>query len=590
MEIKKVAIYARVSTEEQASEGYSISAQLQTLRQYANLYGWEISNEYVDEGISGKSIKGRPAMQRLVADIDKGKFQAVLVWKISRLSRNMLDTLVLLDQFEENDVKFISYSENFDTGSPIGRLVVQLMASIAEMERNTLSENVKLGMTQRAKEGSWNGGLVFGYDSVEKELLINQKEAAIVTLIFKKYSEGKGLKAIANSLNKAGYKTKHDRYFSINGIATILDNPVYIGKIRWLQVENWDKRRRKGKNPTPIIVDGKHEPIIANELWSVVQARRQSKSFKQRQSNEPFLLSSILRCPDCGQGMVPSITTSTRKDGSKHKHRYYVCSNFHNKGSSACKANSIRAYEAEESVINRLEDFLSDSKLYINTIESLNKQTVQSTIQNQHELEKFEQQLIKVNTMQEKYMEAFEQNLFPIAILQERLQKLSIEKKGLEQKKNELSVQLSSSDSKVIPPDVIRHLLEKYLGIFKESSREKKKQLFQLLLNNITIKHSDGRSRIVDKIELDFDFSEVNLSKTFTLIHILYLGSDNTEKNSTSNPDLKDKTPPYLQLFLPLFMVRFPPINPKRSINLLQQYQPHQLMRKRHLREGKTII
>lgn len=75
MEIKKVAIYARVSTEEQASEGYSISAQLQTLRQYANLYGWEISNEYVDEGISGKSIKGRPAMQRLVADIDKGNFK-----------------------------------------------------------------------------------------------------------------------------------------------------------------------------------------------------------------------------------------------------------------------------------------------------------------------------------------------------------------------------------------------------------------------------------------------------------------------------------------------------------------------------------
>lgn len=268
-------------------------------------------------------------------------------------------------------------------------------------------------------------------------------------------------------------------------------------------------------------------------------------------------------------------------------HRYYVCSNFHNKGSSACKANSIRAYEAEESVINRLKDFLADSKLYINTIESLNKKTVQSTIHNQHELEKFVQQLIKVNTMQEKYMEAFEQNLFPTAILQERLQKLSIEKKGLEQKKNELSIQLSSSDSKVIPPDVIRHLLEKFLGIFKQSSREKKKQLFQLLLNNITIKHSNGRSRTVDKIELDFDFSEVNLSKTFTLIHILYLDS---EESSTSNPDLNDKMPPYLQLFLPLFMIRFPPINPKRPINLLHQNQPHQLMGKCHLTKRQLII
>lgn len=102
----------------------------------------------------------------------------------------MLDTLVLLNKFEENDIKikFISYSENFDTGSPIGRLVVQLTASIAEMERNTLYENVKLGMTQRAKEGSWNGGIVFEYESFEKELIVNPNEAKVVRCIFSMYS------------------------------------------------------------------------------------------------------------------------------------------------------------------------------------------------------------------------------------------------------------------------------------------------------------------------------------------------------------------------------------------------------------------
>ncbi|WP_234879669.1 recombinase family protein [Bacillus altitudinis] len=269
-QVKNVAIYCRVSTEEQSTEGYSISAQLHTLRQYADMYNMTVVEEYVDEGISGKNIKGRPAMQRLVSDVPKGKFQAVLVWKISRLSRNMLDTLVLLDQFEKNSIKFISYSENFDTGSPIGRLVVQLMASIAEMERNTLSENVKLGMTQRAREGLWNGGIILGYDSIKKELLINEEEAKIVQLIFTLYAEGKGLKAIANHINKSGYLTKRGKHFSINGIATILDNHVYIGKIRWLQVENWDTQRRKGKNPNPLLVDGKHQPIISQELWSVV--------------------------------------------------------------------------------------------------------------------------------------------------------------------------------------------------------------------------------------------------------------------------------------------------------------------------------
>ncbi|SEP61398.1 site-specific DNA recombinase [Virgibacillus subterraneus] len=577
-EIKSVALYCRVSTEEQASEGYSISAQLQTLRQYTSLYGWHIAEEYVDEGISGKDIKGRPAMQRLIADIDKEKFQAVLVWKISRLSRNMLDTLVLLDNFEEYDVKFISYSENFDTSSPIGKLVVQLMASIAEMERNTLSENVKLGMTQRAKEGSWNGGVVFGYDSIEKELIFNSQEADIVQLIFNLYAEGKGLKAIANYLNKAGYRTKRRKHFSINGIATILDNPIYNGKIRWLQVENWDKKRRRGKNANPIVVDGKHDAIISDELWNIVQARRQSKSFKQRQSQEPFLLSSILRCPTCGQGMVPSITTHILKDGSKRKHRYYICSVFHNKGSSACKANSIKAYDAEDAVINRITEFLNDSAGFSQTIQSINKDTVQLNVNLKEQLKKIKTELKEANTMQEKYMEAFEQNLFPVSILQERLQKLAKSKNDLEQKKNELSIQLSSSDTKIIPPDVVRHLLEKYVDEFQQSSREKKKQLLQLLLNKISIKHLDGRFRTMDKIELDFDFSEVNLSKTFTLIHILYLESDYSKENS----DSKDKMPPYLQIFLPLFMVRFLPINPKPPINLLQQYKSHHLVRKCH--------
>jgi site-specific DNA recombinase len=505
-EIKSIAIYCRVSTEEQASEGYSIAAQLQTLRQYTSLYGWNIAEEYVDEGISGKDIKGRPAMQRLIADVDKDKFQAVLVWKISRLSRNMLDTLVLLDKFEEYDVKFISYSENFDTSSPIGKLVVQLMASIAEMERNTLSENVKLGMTQRAKEGSWNGGVVFGYDSVEKELIINPKEAEIVQLIFTLYSEGKGLKAIANHVNKAGYRTKRKRHFSINGIATILDNPIYNGKIRWLQVENWDKKRRRGKNANPIVVEGKHEAIIPDELWNIVQARRQSKSFKSRQSQEPFLLSGIIRCPDCGQGMVPSITTYTRKDGSKRKHRYYVCSVFHNKGSSACKANSIKAYYAEDAVINRITEFLNDSVSFNETIENINKGTVQSNIKLNDQLENIEKELNETNELQEKYMKAFEQNLFPVSILQERLQKLAKSKNDLDQKKNELSIKLSSSDTKVIPAEVVKQLLEKYVHVFNQSTREMKKQLFQLLVNKITIKIQD-RSRSVDKIDLDFDFS-----------------------------------------------------------------------------------
>ncbi|WP_246187594.1 recombinase family protein [Ornithinibacillus caprae] len=570
-EIKKVAIYCRVSTEEQASEGYSIDAQLDLLRQYAKLYGWKVGHEYIDEGISGKSIKGRPAMQRLVSDIENEEFQAVLVWKISRLSRNMLDTLVLLDKFEKYNVKFISYSENFDTGSPIGRLVLQLMASIAEMERNTLSENVKLGMKQRALQGEWNGGIVFGYDSIEKELIINQQEAKVIQLIFDQYAKGKGLKAIANYVNKQGYRTKKDRYFSINGIATILDNPVYNGKISWLKVENWDTKRRKGKNPNPILVEGKHEPIINDELWNIVQTRRKSKSFKQRQSNEPFLLSSVLRCPDCGQGMVPSITTYTRKDGTKRKHRYYVCSDFHNKGSSACRANSIKAYFAENTTIEKIQEVINNKEDFALKVNSLNKDSVNSTKEIQLELENIDKRIMELKELQDKYFEAYEQNLFPVDILQERLKDVSDEKSMLEQRKSELSTKLSSTDTKVIQPELLDILLTKFIETYKRSSRNKQKQLLQLLIENINITLTKDKTRVVDKIELDFDFSEVNISKTFALIHLLYLETDEEGIILPQTTVSNDKLPPYLQQFLPLFMVRFPPIYPKPPINLLQQ-------------------
>ncbi|WP_234879670.1 zinc ribbon domain-containing protein [Bacillus altitudinis] len=126
--------------------------------------------------------------------------------------------------------------------------------------------------------------------------------------------------------------------------------------------------------------------------------------------------------------MVPGITTSTRKDGSKRKHRYYVCGAFHNKGSKVCRANSTKAYTAEDAVIERIIALLDNDIVFTRTIDAINNQSVQSNIQRKNELEQLEEQLLEINSLEEKYMEAFEQNLFPISILQERLQKVSNQK------------------------------------------------------------------------------------------------------------------------------------------------------------------
>ena len=149
----KAALYARVSTEEQAKEGYSIAAQISEIKKYAEQHGYEIVDEYVDEGASGKSIEGRPQMKRLLKDASQQKFGVVIIYKIDRLARKLKDALEISEILEKNNVNLISLNEKFDTTTAFGRTAFQMICSFAELERNNIVERVKLGMEQRAKEG-----------------------------------------------------------------------------------------------------------------------------------------------------------------------------------------------------------------------------------------------------------------------------------------------------------------------------------------------------------------------------------------------------------------------------------------------------
>jgi site-specific DNA recombinase len=276
----RAAIYVRVSTEEQANEGFSIQAQLADLHRYAEILNMEIVELYVDEGYSGKSIEGRPHMQRLLKDSRQGKFNVVLVYRIDRLARKLKDALEINDELERNGVQLVSINENIDTTTPMGKMVFQMVGSIAEMERNTIVGRVKMGMTERAKQGKFNGGICLGYDSVNKTLVVIEAEATIVREIFNLAEQGFGYKAIVGHLNSMGYKTKKGNTFSANGVKDILSNPIYIGKIRFNQKENWSEKRRKSQNNEYILVDGEHEAIISEEQWERVQNLRKKRSYK----------------------------------------------------------------------------------------------------------------------------------------------------------------------------------------------------------------------------------------------------------------------------------------------------------------------
>lgn len=370
----RAAIYARVSTEEQATQGFSIAAQLEELGRYAEFQNLEIVGQYVDEGASGKSISGRIEMKRLLKDVQKGRFDYVLFYKLDRIARDLKDALEISDILDQNNVKMYVHVEKIDTSTSSGKMYFQIMGSVAEFERNTIVDRVKMGMTQRAREGNFNGGQCLGYDNVEKSLVINEDEAAIVREIFCLSEQGLGYKAIVSRINSKGYRTKRGNLFSVNAIKQILDNPMYIGKIRFNQVEFWTEKRRKGTNPNHLLADGIHKPIIDLDQWKRVQNLRKKRSYKPTRSDEPFILTGLLKCPVCGSGMV----AGRSKGAMGISYRYYVCGEHHNKGKAACSANSIRADTAEQQVMHRLSSLVSSPTVLKKIIEKVNEQRLNS--------------------------------------------------------------------------------------------------------------------------------------------------------------------------------------------------------------------
>jgi site-specific DNA recombinase len=278
---KVVGIYIRVSTDKQVQEGYSLDAQREEDTQVARkLFGNDVVVEYyVDEGKSAKSTKSRHALLRMMKDVKHGLLSAIITYKVSRLARNLSDSLKLVEEiYNDAKVRFISIKEG-EYGTPHGNLQFNILASVAQYQREELAENVQLGMSQRAREGKWNGGHVLGYRTENKELLVIPEEAEIVRLIFDKYVlEGWGTKKIANYLNTIGKHSKNGKTFSVATVSIILDNPVYKGFIRYNQVINWEKERRKGKNPNPIIAKGHHDAIIDEDTWNKASELRERRS------------------------------------------------------------------------------------------------------------------------------------------------------------------------------------------------------------------------------------------------------------------------------------------------------------------------
>ncbi|OAK45027.1 recombinase family protein [Bacillus wiedmannii] len=507
--MKTAVIYARVSTAEQAEEGYSIDAQIETVTRKCEQEGRQVLFKYIDRGVSGKAIKKRLSLQQLLKDAKEKKFDEVWVWKTNRLARNHLDLLKIVDELDKANVGFKSCSESFDTSTATGKLLLNVLASIGEFERETIIENVKMGMKQRAKQGKWNGGQVLGYKSINMDknegktrLEVVEEEAFIVREIFQLYSEGKGLKSLTNHINKLGYRSKRGNLFSINAVKEILMNPIYIGKIRYNRKENWSEKRRAGINPNPIISNGEHKAIIPIELWERVQKLYAQRSHKPtRVYSGTFPLTGLLKCPACGSSMVAGRVKRRLKNGSFTIHRYYQCGAWRNKGTAACSSNGVKADLVEEFVFNKIRDSLFNEEILEDIVKNMNEKRKNVIKPLEDQLRQMNKYINELENKKNKIFELYEEGIIDKESLTSRLNIISEDIENNIKNKGLLQEKLKLNNSESIEYELVKKLMKNFNGIINNAEHERKKTILNLVIERINV----NKDRQVDSIILHFD-------------------------------------------------------------------------------------
>ncbi len=378
----KVALYARVSSDQQADKNNSIPSQLRLLHEYAEKNNMSVYKEYIDKGESALS-SNRPAFLEMISASKKRipPFQAILVWKLSRFARNRQDSILYKSLLKKRNIEVISISEPIDN-TPQGQLMEGMIEVIDEFYSALLAQETLRGMIENARKGYRNGGYPnYGYKNVRvydenknpKTIYeIEETEAKVVRLIFDLYSKGNGLKNIVMYLNKNGHKPRSGKNWSKTTIANILRNEVYIG---WTVFNKRDKKTR-GKQFKPksewIVIKDTHPAIIEEKLFKRVQKlieERQPENQPARTTSSKYLLSGLMECEKCkGAYGVTGY-------GRNKKYAYYNCITYSKQGKKICPGHRIRADELDKEIIQRVKNLVFSDENINKLIDDINNAT-----------------------------------------------------------------------------------------------------------------------------------------------------------------------------------------------------------------------
>lgn len=465
-----IAIYVRVSTAEQAKEGYSIGEQTERLAKYAEAHGWHIFKIYTDPGFSGSNME-RPALQEMIAAVKEKKFEKVLVYKLDRLSRSQKDTLTIIeDILIANNVDFVSMNENFDTSTPFGKAMIGILAVFAQLEREQIKERMGMGREARAKMGLYNGGnsAPYGYDYVEGKLIINDFEAMIVREIFDLSIQGKSPWTIAKILNEKGYPSRKGKW-TYSTIDKIADSKFYIGYVKF--VDQWFK--------------GQHDPIISIDDYELAQnviISRKAKFNvnKDNPGKATSYLTGLLYCARCGRKYYKKSNGTTRK-GIPGRNNYYRC-----RGNSVdllatadtkCTNKSYRMEDLDKEILEEVKKLAIEPGYY--------KSLRSSAADPEDKGAAIASEIKKIDAQISRFMDLYALGSMPVDVLDNKIKDLSMKKAALEE-----NLQQIKADSSKLSIKETEKLINKIPDILHNGSVEEIRHLL---------------SDLIDKIEIDGD-------------------------------------------------------------------------------------
>jgi len=372
----RCAIYTRKSTEEGLEQEFNtLDAQRDAAEAFIRSQrgeGWSALPEHYDDGGFTGANMDRPALQKLLQDVRDGLVDCVMVYKVDRLTRSLLDFSRIVEVLDKHGVSFVSVTQQFNTTSSLGRLTLNILLSFAQFEREMIAERTKDKMSAARRKGRWVGGIpMLGYDLSDRgaALVVNEDEAARVRAIFDLYLEQGSLVPVVQELGRRGWRMKEwttrkgtvagGQSFAKNRLYNLLTNMVYVGKVEY-----------GGQ-----IYEGEHDAIVDPEIWQRVQDRLRfngKTAGRQIRNKYGAVLKGILTCESCAAGMIH---TYTQKAPNK-LYRYYVCVNAHQKGYNQCPTRSVSAPVIENAVIDQIRGIAANPAVVDEVVRDLDEQRV----------------------------------------------------------------------------------------------------------------------------------------------------------------------------------------------------------------------